>query len=350
MQKSKKYQELTNKKAIWFSNPNDVSYLTNFNSSFMEVFLIDGEWFVLTDNRYLTAAKEQIKDFKVMLFDEAFKSIILPKIVEAGGNLVVDSSYLTVERYTNLKDVLEKSKITLEPISFTGFREIKTEDELNKIRKAVSITDDLFLEILDFIKEGMTEIEVTKFIKSKIINMNLEPSFEPIVAAGANGSKPHHRGSDHKIAIGEMITIDFGLFYEGYASDMTRTVVLGELPSEEQQKIHNIILNSMETAIEAIKPGVEAKKIDSIARKYIEDAGYGKYFTHGTGHGVGLEVHEEPRVNQSSKTILEEGMVITVEPGIYIEGKCGVRIEQDIIVTKTDHEQLNKSDKKLKVI
>jgi Xaa-Pro aminopeptidase len=171
-------------------------------------------------------------------------------------------------------------------------------------------------------------------------------AFETIVASGANGAKPHAVPSDNKIKSGDFVTIDFGARKDNYDSDMTRTVAVGEI-TKEMENIYNTVLFAHEKGRDALKPGVSCKEADAAARKVIEDAGYGEYFTHSLGHGVGIEIHESPRLSKTSTDILKVGDIVTVEPGIYIEGFCGVRIENMYVITRDGYENLTVSDKKL---
>lgn len=350
MIKSKKYTEIIKNNNVWFSNPSDVQYLTKFKASFMEVFFINGKWFALTDSRYIISAKKQIKNMEVKLFRDFFFKEIIPLIKKTNSILVVDSTHLTIERFENIQKKLDKNKIKLLPLSFKGLREIKNSSELEIIKEAVKITDDIFSDILKYIEIDQTEKEITNFILKKVIDLGYETSFYPIVAAGINGSSPHHKGGNYKIKDKDLVTIDFGIFYKGLASDMTRTIAIGSSPSDEQKKIHNIVLKAMELGISKTKPGIKACEVDKVVRDYIKQEGYEDNFNHGTGHGLGYEVHEEPSISPNSDKILEEGMVITIEPGIYLENNYGVRIEQDIIITSTGCEQLNKSTKELLII
>lgn len=344
MQKSKKYKALLKNDVVWFSNPDDVKYLTNFSSSNMHVFYIDKKWFALTDMRYFEAAKKQIKNMEIFLLEkDAFNKKIIPKINKISNEIVIDSDYTSISTFENITKKLAKKNIKFKPISYLGLREIKNDKEINDLKIAAGLTDDIFKKVLLFIKSGLTERDVSIFLEKEILDLNSKKSFEPIVAAGKNGAEPHHKNSDYIIKKGDMVTIDFGLYYKDMCSDMTRTIVIGKEPTTEEKKIYEITKNALNKAINYIKPGKICSDVDKVARDYIKKQGYGKYFTHGLGHGIGIAIHEEPRLNSISKKKLEKGMVVTIEPGIYIPNKYGVRIEQDVVVTEKNCKILNKT-------
>lgn len=227
---------------------------------------------------------------------------------------------------------------------------VKDADEIEKMRKAASIADQAFLHIQQFIKPGAVEKDLAlelEFFMKKCGASGL--SFDTIVASGMRSSLPHGHASEKVIKTGDLVTFDFGCVYEGYCSDMTRTVAVGTI-SKEQEKVYNIVLEAQIRALQAVMPVKSGIEIDMVARNYINNQGYEKNFEHGLGHGVGLEIHEEPRVSKTGDKILHPGMVVTVEPGIYIEGFCGVRIEDMVVVTKQGIENLTSSKKELLVL
>lgn len=209
---------------------------------------------------------------------------------------------------------------------------VKTAEEIAKIRKAADIIDDVFDYILGELKAGVTEIEIADKIKAKVLELGgSDVSFDTIVAFGAGGCEPHHVPTDAKLKWGDLITIDMGAIYEGYCSDFTRTMAYGDI-SDEQRKIYEIVLKAYELGMDGVKAGAGCKAVDSLTRDYIRLCGYGDNYIHGTGHGVGTQIHENPFVNTRSDEVLNDGEVITIEPGIYIPDKMGVRIENMIIV------------------
>ena len=209
---------------------------------------------------------------------------------------------------------------------------VKTQDEIAKIIKAAEIIDDVFDYILGELKEGVTELEISDKIKAKVIELGgSDVSFPTIVAFGAGGCEPHHEPTDKKLEKGEFVTIDMGAIYDGYCSDFTRTIAFGEI-SDEQRKVYEIVLKAYKLGMDGVVEGAGCKAVDALTRDYISLCGYGDNYIHGTGHGVGTEIHENPYVNTRSDETLKNNEVITIEPGIYIQDRLGVRIENMIIV------------------
>lgn len=325
-----------------FSREDDVFFMTRFNSSNLTILLINGEWYALTDQRYYNAAINALPDFKVI---DAWAPNWLSTLKSENSfdTLFIDSSFHSVEATNSMIKNFGNEGVTIKPKNFGYIRDIYLEEDLNKIRKSVEINDRIFLEVKDEVKVGMTEKEVYKLVLTKIVNSEADcQSFDPIIAGGTSGSGPHHHAGDRIINENEMLTIDMGVFYKGFASDMTRTFVVSGKVSEEEELIWNTVKHAMETCIQMIKPGVATKEIHAKAVEIISDAGYGQYFTHGLGHGLGVEIHDQPVLSPKSNDILKVGQTVTVEPGIYIPGKYGVRLEQDIIVTKDGFEVLQK--------
>lgn len=209
---------------------------------------------------------------------------------------------------------------------------VKSEEEIAKIRKAAEIIDDVYDFVLDFVKEGITESAVADAVKEKVLSLGgSDVSFDTIVAFGESGCEPHHVPTDKRLKNGMLVTLDMGAVYDGYCSDFTRTFAFGEI-SDEQRRVYEIVLEAYKLARSAVSDGVSCKAVDNAAREYIALCGYGDNFIHGTGHGVGTLIHEAPTLNSRSSEILDNGEVVTVEPGIYIEGKLGVRIEDMVLV------------------
>lgn len=253
----------------------------------------------------------------------------------------------------------EKYRIQIELVELdqciNQLREIKTEEEIAKIAQAEHIGDLAFTDILSYIDEhkdkGLTEREIARMLEQRMYDHGAQAlSFDTIAASGSNSSLPHATPSDRVLQDGDMLTLDFGCKYQGYCSDMTRTIHIGHNISEKQKEVYMVVLKAQTKALESIKPGVKCSDVDAVARDVIAKAGYGAYFGHGLGHSVGLYIHEEPRFSPSCDVILESGMVITVEPGIYLPGEFGVRIEDLIVVTEDGYRNLTKSEKRLMCI
>ena len=305
-----------------------------------------------TDSRYIESAENGIRGFEVLVVDRdhPYAARINDAIADFGVKVLgFEENYLTVAEFRSYE---EKLNARLAPMSdaISAFRAVKEEYELERMRKAQQITDAAFAEILTRIRVGMTEKELAaELIYCLLKNGGEGLSFEPIVVSGPNTSLPHGVPGERKLQDGDFITMDFGVLYQGYCSDMTRTVALG-YATEEMEKVYNTVLEAQLAGIAASRAGVTGRDIDGAARKIISDAGYGPYFGHGYGHSLGQEVHESPNCNPSSLRPMEENMVCSAEPGIYLPGKFGVRIE-DVVVFKADGcEILTQSPKNLIII
>ena len=311
--------------------------------------------FFFTDSRYITAASEIIEGASVCLEKgrplDNLKAFLDSKDYK---RIAFEASHTSVSEYNALSKLFEGYELDfsgkIDKLILNVLRRKKSADEVEKIKAAQKITDECFSHICSFIKEGMTEKEIQLEMDFYMLSHGADAlSFETIVASGENGAKPHAVPGERKVKKGDFITMDFGAIVDFYHSDMTRTVALGE-PDEEMIKVYNTVLFAQNSAISYAKEGVGCKSVDAVARDIIREAGYGEYFGHGTGHGVGVEIHEEPCFNTVSTDLFSEGDVVTVEPGIYIPGKFGVRIEDMIYNDGEKVVNLTKSEKKLIVL
>lgn len=325
-------------------------YFTGMKSSAGTVLAFRNKAYLLIDFRYIEKARETVKTAEVIETKELYKEISALLRQEGVKNLAIEAMDVTVSRLNVMKkhlkcvDIIETDVLSN---SINKLRMIKDEEEMEYIRKAQEIAESAFDDILDFIKEGVTEREIALELDRLMLEKGAEGiSFDTIALAGENTSMPHGVPSDKKVKKGEFVLMDFGAVYNGYHSDMTRTVCVGT-PDEEMERIYNIVLTAQEKAIAAAKAGISGKELDGIARRHICDAGYGEYFGHSLGHGVGLEIHEQPNAAPSYEKNLEKGAVITIEPGIYIAGKFGVRIEDFVILTENGCINLTKSAKNI---
>lgn len=324
-------------------------YLSGFTGTSGALIITNEEKLLLTDFRYIEQATTQAADFKVIKQQgqliESIKSTLEELNVQNvgfEGNLVSYDTYLQ----------LSKSYISL--ISISGLiekiREVKDEQEIANIRKAAQIVDDAYEYILTVAKAGMTELELKAKLESKMLELGSEgPSFNTIVASGVRGALPHGVASDKVINQGELITLDYGAYYNGYASDITRTFAIGE-PDAQLKEIYQIVLQANLKGIEAAKKGMTGKELDAVARDFITEKGYGDAFGHSLGHGIGLDVHEGPNLSKKSESPLELNNCVTIEPGIYLDGIGGVRIEDDILITENGCERFTKSSKDLIIL
>jgi Xaa-Pro aminopeptidase/Xaa-Pro dipeptidase len=325
------------------------NYLSGFTGDESYSLITQKKLFFITDSRFTQQAKQQVKDYEVLEYGGSgpFVSFISDLVCDNNiKRLGFEENVVTYRNYS-----LYKSGLNCELVPMNGMieniRMIKDEHELSFVKSAAEIADNAFQHMLDYIKSGMTEREIgleLEFYMKKLGASDL--SFPSIVASGQRSSLPHGQATDKVLKKGEFLTLDFGCVYNEYCSDMTRTVVIGK-PSDKMVEVYNTVLSAQKKAIGAYKPGALASDVDSIARDYITKKGYGKYFGHSLGHGVGREIHESPAISHKNNTRLEENMVVTDEPGIYIPGFGGVRIEDLLVVSKNGGEVLSKSPKQL---
>lgn len=305
-----------------------------------------------TDSRYIESAQNNIKDFEVLDVHQGcgYFQRLNDAIADFGVTaLGYEENYLTVAELMGYEKSLN-AKLVPYNKEINGFRGMKEEWELALMRKAQTITDKAFSEVLGRIKPGMTELELqAELIYCMYKNGGTGLAFDPIVVSGPNTSLPHGVAGERVIQPGDFVTMDFGASYMGYCSDMTRTVAVG-FATEEMKTVYSTVLKAQESAIAATKAGVPGKDIDAVARKVIADAGYGQYFGHGYGHSLGLEIHEAPNVNTGNANPLPVGAVCSAEPGIYLPGKFGVRIEDVTILTEDGCEDITASPKHLIIV
>lgn len=333
----------------------NIAYFTSFHSSNGYLVVTGDKSYFLTDSRYVEAAQDKIKTVDEVLLLRSMKDDLYDLLDKLGiKKLHIESERTTVKRLNDIK----KATALRQRVICNGkldeaictIRIKKSENEKNKIIRAQRIAEKAFDHILSFISTEKTEKEIALELDFFMLKNGADAlSFETIAVSGKNSSKPHGVPSDKKIENGDFITMDFGAVVDFYHSDMTRTVTVGEV-SSKQIEVYETVLEAQLRAIEAIKAGKICNEIDKISRDIIASKGYGKNFGHGLGHGVGVEIHEAPSLNPSSSYILEEGNIVTVEPGIYLPGEFGVRIEDMGAVTETGFENFTKSEKKLIVL
>ena len=330
-----------------------IRYLTGFTGDSSLFYLDRQQGILITDGRYTQQAKQEMKIFKVLEYTPTNANSIWEAAAalakKAGAQVVgFDGACYSYTDYVTLQELL--GEIPMESMDFSSIRMIKDKKELELLLKAASIADEAFVELLDDIRPGRTERSLAGRLEYYMRAHGSEKnSFDTIVASGARSALPHGMASDKVVEIGDFITFDFGAVYRGYHSDMTRTVAVGEV-SSKQAEVYETVLTAQKKCLGVPKAGVECRFADAAARNVIEEAGFGKYFGHGTGHGVGIEIHEEPRLSPKSSQILGIGDVVTVEPGIYIPSEFGVRIEDMAFITENGCENLTKSPKNLIIL
>ena len=353
----KQLQKELNDKGAGYSaliiSPENRKYFTGFDSSDGFLLVSSDRAVFITDGRYIEAAEKQITNCEVVLLGKTYPQIAEILSEMNCKHLLVESSRKTVATYNSLKGVLKSTSIatdsTLDSI-INDLRSIKAENEVESIIKAQRIAENAFEHILKFIKVGVTEKEIALELDFFMLRNGGEGlSFETIAVSGKNSSMPHGVPSNKKIENGDFITMDFGTIINGYHSDMTRTVAVGTA-TDEMKNVYNTVLKAQQNCLDNIKAGISCKNGDMFARSVINDSGYGKYFTHSTGHGVGVEIHEYPNLSPASDSVLQVGNIVTVEPGIYIPEKFGVRIEDMALITENGCRNLTNAPKELLIL
>jgi Xaa-Pro aminopeptidase len=326
-------------------------YLSGFSGSSGIGLITDCNLYLFTDGRYIAQVKQETKGWKIFINqNDLIEEINKQKLLHLGMRVGFDGNTVLFNQFKNLKKSFPKVKFIPEADCIEKIAAVKDESEIKKIKKAVEITDRVFTEILSYLKPGISELDVAAEVSYRHRKHGAEADgFDTIVASGERSALPHGRASDKKLKHGELVTLDLGCVYQGYHSDITRTVILGRA-KPEAKKIYTIVLGAQLSAIESAKSGIKAKDLDGVAREYIKNQGYEKCFRHSLGHGIGLQIHEQPRLSVMSKAMLETGNVVTIEPGIYIPNFGGVRIEDDIVITAGHCEVLNTSPKELLIL
>ena len=319
-------------------------YFTGMKSSAGMLLIFKECAYLIIDFRYIEKARNTVKNCTVMEQENLTEQINSLMKKHNAKSLAVESMDMTLSRMS----FLEKKFPDIEFIksdelsnNIYDMRTIKSTEEIEKIHKAQKIAEKAFDEILGFIRPGVTEREIALKLDNCMLENGAEGlSFETIALAGANTSMPHGVPGNYKVKNGDFVLMDFGAVYDGYHSDMTRTVCVGQ-SSEKMGKIYDIVLKAQLEALKKVKSGITGSELDGYARDIIDESGYGDFFGHSLGHGVGMEIHEFPTASSKSETILKENMVVTVEPGIYLPGEFGVRIEDFVVVTENSHQNLS---------
>lgn len=336
--------------AVLVSDGYNIRYLSGFTGATGYLLVTRNSKTLFTDSRYTIAAKAQAPDYTVVeVGSNRDYCAVINKVLAAEQVKVLGFESLQV-RYSEYMDLKERLKVKeLVPLKgeLARLRRIKTKEEIAFMRQAEHIGDLAFEEVLRHIRPGVTEIEIAAKLEYIMkLNGADKLSFETIVASGANSSKPHAEPGHRRIEKGDFVTMDFGCVYKGYCSDMTRTVVVGKA-NKQQKAIYATVLKAQLAVLEMLAPGLHGKEYDAVARTIIYEAGYEGCFGHGLGHSVGLEIHENPRFSMLEEDVIEAGMVMTVEPGIYVPEFGGVRIEDMVVMTEDGYENFAHSSKEL---
>ena len=354
------YLSENNLDAAFITTPDNVFYVSGFRSNPHErllgvVIFKDAEPLMICPKMEVPDAKEAGWSFDVVGHQDTDQpwQLLKEAIVAKGvtiNQLAIEKSHMTVERLEALQELFPQSSFARLDDQLNSMRVIKDERELDILRKAAEYADYAIEVGVSEIAEGKTELEILTAIELALKKKGIaHMSFDTMVLSGPKTASPHGKPGDRKIQKGDFVLFDLGVIYKGYCSDITRTVSFGE-PSDAQKDVYETVRKAEQAAVDAVKPGVRAMDLDKIARDVITQAGYGEFFTHRLGHGLGISVHEFPSVTGNNEMALIEGMVFTIEPGIYDPSITGVRIEDDVVVTKDGVEVLTKYPKELVII
>jgi Xaa-Pro aminopeptidase len=349
-QKLKPFFEKYNMDLLLVEHPQNLRYLSGFSGSEGTLLLTQEEGWFISDSRYTLQAAKEVEGLTVIEQAERHEGLQVLVNQLSASNLGFEAAHTTVSAHQRLAAKLTSVKLVAIGAELDEIRTGKDSKEIEQLSKVASIASESMEAVLSMIRPGLTEATLALELEFEMRRRGADGrAFDFIVASGIRGAMPHGRASDKEIEYGDLVTIDFGAVLNGYNSDETVTLAVGAI-SKKQQQIFDTVLNAHDMAIAAIKPGVSCKKIDAIARDYISEHGFGDYFGHGLGHGVGLDIHEKPVISPRSEAIAEEGMVFTIEPGIYIPGFGGVRIEDTVAVTSTGCSLLTNFSKQLRIL
>lgn len=350
MEKIEKLRALMEKKkldAFIVTSAQNRRYISGFTGSAGLLIITKSKQLFITDFRYMEQATEQAPDFEIIEHKQSIIQEAAAQLLKEGAQQAgFEHEDVTFALYQQFQNAVNADLIPASGL-IEELRLIKSEAELAIIKTAAEIADAAYTHILTFVKPGMKEIEVSNELEFFMRKQGAtQSSFDTIVASGYRSALPHGVASDKEIQKGELVTLDYGALYNGYCSDITRTFAVGEI-SDKLREIYDIVLEANLRGVAGVKPGITGKEADALTRDYINEKGYGQYFGHSTGHGLGMDVHESPALSFRSDTVLKPGMVVTVEPGIYIPEVGGCRIEDDLVLTADGSERLTFSTKDL---
>ncbi|MDQ1668485.1 MAG: hypothetical protein QOE40_546 [Actinomycetota bacterium] len=329
----------------------NVRYLTGFTGSNAALLVTPTDAVLATDGRYLTQSESEAPDVERVIDRQCAAALVARAGTDGIGRLGFEDHDVSVATHAELSSLDGTRALAGVGQPVEGLRAVKDEDEIELLRLACAISCRALEDLLPVIAPGRTEREVARDLENRMLDLGAQGiAFETIVATGANSAVPHHRPTDHEIAIGDLLKIDFGARYEGYHADCTRTFVVGREPEAWQREIFDVVRSAQRAGRHALTPGADLQEIDSAARDVVAAAGYGDQFPHGLGHGVGLEIHEAPTVGYTSAGRIEARTPVTVEPGVYLPGRGGVRIEDTLVVDADGPELLTTTPKDLLVL
>jgi Xaa-Pro aminopeptidase len=333
--------------AILFSNLLNIRYLSGFTGSEGVLLATPDACWLLCDSRYTTQARLEVVDTEVIQFSEKKNSVASLLEEQHLTQVGFESAHTTVSAFKEFSACLQQCELVAINETLDQIRSVKDSGEIEQLSIVARLASESLLSVLDLIKPGVSEKTIARELEIEMIRRGAEGrSFDFIVASGERGSMPHGRASDKLISSDELVTIDFGAVLNGFNSDETVTVAVGR-PEDRLCRIYSVVKEAHDLAIAAVKPGIACCELDRIAREHIKSSGYGEYFGHGLGHGLGLEIHEKPVISPRTNLLVEAGMVFTIEPGIYIPGLGGVRIEDTLAVTEQGCRLLTQMSKDL---
>ncbi len=357
-EKINKLLELMDKKnidAFMIGPSNDLRFLIGLSTFVCERFqafflLKNGDFFYISPQVYYEEVNDILDKSKIFMWKdrEGFIEILRDKLkrFNLGNKKIAVNNTISAVDLIDIENVCNCKFINGQKL-LENLRIIKSETEIKKLKKAAKLADEIMQKTIDYIKPGLTEYDIKEKIKKTIVELNADGiSFEPIVSSGPNSSKPHYNKGERTIQDKDIIILDLGCVYNGYCSDMSRTIFVGDI-SVKEKKVYNIVKKAYQDAENIVKEGITAEDVDKTARSIIEKAGFGDNFINRTGHGIGVSVHEAPFIKTGNKLELKKGMAFSVEPGIYIPGEFGIRIEDIVVVTENGREILNKFSNKI---
>lgn len=328
--------------ALLVSSPTNIRYLFGFTGSNAIALITSDPCFFITDRRYAQQSQQQVTQASICIAqNDLFAELANIPFIRPGMRIGIEAAYLTVKQYNALRKQFPNVKLLASERIVEGIASVKDADEIASIRKAADICKRVFEEVYSLLKPGISELEISAEISYRTRRLGSEKdAFEPIVASGRRSALPHGISSQKTISAAELVIIDFGAVVNGYAADLTRTVVVGKM-TEKQRHLARAVLDALTHAESAAKPGMTGWQLDAVARDTLKGHGLGEYFQHSLGHGLGLNVHELPRLGETSQDVLQPGQVFTLEPGVYLPDVGGVRIEDDFLMTKHGVENLS---------
>ncbi len=337
--------------ALLVSSPSDVRYLTGFTGSNALAIVRRRSLTLVTDTRYeLQSSMEARGIRRIISRDSLAQGVAMAQGLDGLRIVGFEAQHVTYAQYRQLRRLFPGVEFRSTADIVGDVATVKDRMEIRAIRRAAAISDAVFGELLPLLKPGVRELDVAAEISYRHRRHGAAgDSFEAIVVSGERGALPHGRATARRIRRGDLVTLDFGCVVDGYCSDLTRTVAIGRV-AQETRRAYEIVLEAQTAAIEAAQPGMLGRDLDSVAREHISRAGYGKHFNHSLGHGIGLRIHERPRVSMASRDRLRQGNVITIEPGVYLPGRWGLRIEDDVLITASGCTVLTTSPKQLMIL